>query len=165
MTFKIRRVGHLVLRVKDIERSKRFFQDVLGFPVVGQNERGMVFFSTDVEDNHHMLALMPGTEGAQMPSPDQIGMQHVSFELGSFAELQSAWRRFKEKDVPIRYTVFHGISKSIYFHDPDGNMLEVYVNVPPQEYRKSVSNPYSRYGSIDDELEGTAPQKAGTVAP
>ena len=73
--------------------------------------------------------------------------------------------QFKEKDVPIRYTVFHGISKSIYFHDPDGNMLEVYVNVPPQEYRKSVSNPYSRYGSIDDELEGTAPQKAGTVAP
>jgi catechol 2,3-dioxygenase len=165
MAFKIRRVGHLVLRVKDIERSKRFFQEVLGFPIVGQNERGMVFFSTDVEDNHHMLALMPGKEGAAMPTPDQIGMQHVSFELGSFAELQSAWRTFKEKDVQVRYTVFHGISKSIYFNDPDGNMLEVYVNVPPEEYRKSVPNPYSRYGGIDDELEGTVAQKAGTVAP
>lgn len=165
MTFRIRRVGHLVLRVKDIERSKRFFQDVLGFPVVGQNERGMVFFSTDVEDNHHMVALMPGKEGAAMPTPDQIGMQHVSFELGSFAELQAAWRKFKENDVPIRYTVFHGISKSIYFSDPDGNMLEVYVNVPPEEYRKTVPNPYSRYGAIDDELDGAVPQKAGTVAP
>ena len=66
MAFKIKRVGHLVLRVKDMERSKQFFQDVLGFPVVAQNERGMVFFSTDVEDNHHMLALIPGKEGAQI---------------------------------------------------------------------------------------------------
>lgn len=165
MAFKIRRVGHLVLRVKDIERSKRFFQDVLGFPIVGQNERGMVFFSTDVKDNHHMLALMPGKEGANMPTPDQIGMQHVSFELGTFAELQDAYRTFKEKDVKICYTVFHGISKSVYFNDPDGNMLEVYCNVPEEEYRKSVPNPYSRYGSIDDELEGKTPQKEGSIAP
>ena len=165
MGFKIRRVGHLVLRVKDMERSKRFFQEVLGFPIVAQNERGMVFFSTDVDDNHHMLALMPGKEGAPMPHPEQIGMQHVSFELGSFAELQEAYRRFREQDVKICYTVFHGISKSVYFNDPDGNMLEVYVNVPREEYRKSVPNPYSRYGSIDEELEGRVPQKEGTVAP
>ena len=165
MGFKIRRVGHLVLRVKDMERSKRFFQEVLGFPIVAQNERGMVFFSTDVDDKHHMLALMPGKEGAPMPHPEQIGMQHVSFELGSFAELQEAYRRFREQDVKICYTVFHGISKSVYFNDPDGNMLEVYVNVPREEYRKSVPNPYSRYGSIDEELEGRVPQKEGTVAP
>ena len=165
MTFKVRRVGHLVLRVKDMERSKRFFSDVLRFPVVGQNERGMVFFSTDAADNHHMLALIPAKDGAAMPLPDGVGMQHVSFELGSFAELQEAYRQFKEKGVNIRYTVFHGVSKSVYFSDPDGNMLEVYCNVPPEEYRKSVPNPYSRYGSIEDELEGKIPQKPGTVAP
>jgi len=165
MAFKITRVGHLVLRVKDIERSRRFFEDVLHFPVVAQNERGMVFFSTDVKDNHHMLALIPGKEGATMPSPDHIGMQHVSFELDTFAELQDAYRSFKEKGVNICYTTFHGISKSIYFNDPDGNTLEVYCNVPAEEYRKSVPNPYSRYGSIEEELEGRTPQKEGTVAP
>ena len=165
MAFKIRRVGHLVLRVADMERSRRFFEEVLRFPVVGQNERGMVFFSTDVDDNHHMLALMPAKEGAAMPSPDHVGMQHVSFELGSFAELQEAYRLFKEKGVNVCYTTYHGISKSIYFNDPDGNMLEVYCNVPPEEYRKSVPNPYSRYGGIEDELEGKVPQKPGTVAP
>ncbi|HEY8428259.1 MAG TPA: VOC family protein [Sandaracinaceae bacterium] len=165
MGFRIRRVGHVVLRVKDMERSKRFFQDVLGFPVVATNERGMVFFSTDVDDNHHMLALIPGKEDAPMPHPEQIGMQHVSFELGSFAELQEAYRRFKEMGVKICYTVFHGISKSVYFNDPDGNMLEVYVNVPREEYARSVPNPYSRYGSIEDELEGRVPQREGTVAP
>ena len=165
MTFRIRRVGHLVLRVKDRERSKRFFEEVLSFPVVAENERGMVFFSTDVEDNHHMLAIVQGKEGAAMPTPDHVGMQHVSFELGSFAELQEAYRRFKEKGVTIRYTTYHGVAKSIYFNDPDGNLLEVYCNVPPEEFRKSVPNPYSRYGGIEDELEGKIPQKPGTVAP
>ena len=165
MAFKIKRVGHLVLRAKDVERSRRFFEEVLGLPVVAQNERGMVFFSTDVRDNHHMLALMPAKEGAAMPTPDHVGMQHVSFELGSFAELQDAYRRFKEKGVPIEYTTFHGVTKSVYFYDPDGNRLEVYCNVPEEEYRKSVPNPYSRYGGIEDELEGRVPQKAGSVAP
>ena len=165
MGFKIRRVGHLVLSVKDVARSRHFFEKILGFPVVAQNERGMVFFSTDVKDNHHMLALMQAKEGARMPTPDHVGMQHVSFELGSFAELQDAWRLLKEHGVAIDHTVFHGVSKSVYFFDPDGNRLELYVNVPETEYQKSVPHPYSRYGSIEDELDGKAPQKAGTVAP
>jgi catechol 2,3-dioxygenase len=100
-----------------------------------------------------------------MPSENAVGMHHVSFELGTFAELQEAYRVFKEKGVPIHHTVFHGVSKSVYFKDPDGNVLEVYVNVPEEEYRKSVPNPYSRYGSIEDELDGKIAQKEGSVAP
>ena len=57
------------------------------FPQVGENDRGMLFFSTDVVDNHHMLALREAKPGAAMPEPEQIGMEHVSFELGTFAEL------------------------------------------------------------------------------
>lgn len=165
MTFRVRRVGHLVLRVKDVERSRRFFEEILGFPVVAQNERGMIFFSTDVKDNHHMLAIMQAKEGAAMPTPDHVGMQHLSFELGNFAELQEAYQHFKEKDVKILYTVYHGVAKSVYFNDPDGNVFEVYCNVPEEEYKKSVPHPYSRYGAIDDELSGKIPQKTGTVAP
>src|SRR5262245_11748131 len=167
MAFTIKRVGHLVLRVKDVERSRRFFEEILGFPVVATNQRGMVFFSTDVKNNHHMLALMPAKEGVAvaMPTPDHVGMQHVSFELGSFAELQDAYRVLKGNGVPIDHTVYHGITKSVYFYDPDGNRLELYCNVPAEEYRKSAPNPYSTYGAIEDELEGTIPQKVGTVAP
>ena len=67
--------------------------------------------------------------------------------------------------MKIDHTVFHGITKSVYFFDPDGNRLEVYCNVPKEEYRKSVTQPYSRYGAIEDELEGKVPQREGTVAP
>lgn len=165
MAFKIRRVGHLVLRVKELERSKRFFTEILDLPVVAENERGMVFFSADVKDNHHMLAIMEAKDGATMPTPDHVGMQHLSFELGNFAELQEAYRRFKDNGVNIRYSTYHGVTKSVYFNDPDGNLFEVYCNVPAEEYRKSTPNPYSRYGAIDDELEGKIPQKPGTVAP
>ena len=165
MSFKIKRVGHLVLKVKDLERSRKFFTEVLGFPQVGENDRGMLFFSTDVIDNHHMLALREAKPGAPTPDPEQIGMEHVSFELGTFAELQAAYRKFKEHSVKIRMTVFHGVAKSIYFYDPDGNQLEVYCNVPPEEYRKSVSNPYYNYGAIEDELEGKVAQRPGSVVP
>lgn len=165
MSFKITRVGHLVLKVRDLERSRKFFTEVLGFPQVGENDRGMLFFSTDVNDNHHMLALREARAGAAMPVPEQIGMEHVSFEVATFAELQDVYRKFKQHNVRLHQTIFHGVTKSIYFYDPDGNLLEVYCNVPPEVYRKTVSNPYYNYGHIDDELEGKIPQRPGTEAP
>ncbi len=165
MAIKIKRTGHLVLRVKNLERSKRFFTEILGLPQTGDTGKGMLFFSTDFNSNHHMLAIREAQEGAPMPDPDKhIGMEHVAYELGSFAELQEAYRIFKENDVRIRHTVFHGITKSIYFYDPDGNVLEIYCNVPPDEYNNKVPNPFGFYGSIESELEG-APKKQETVVP
>ena len=165
MAIKIKRTGHLVLRVKDLERSKRFFTEVLGLPQVGDNGKGMLFFSSDVKENHHMLAIRQVPEGAPPLNPQLGGMEHVAYELGSFAELQEAYRIFKENNVKIHMMVYHGIAKSIYFEDPDGNVLEVYCNVPAEEYRKSVPNPYGIWGQIEDELAGKVPQKPDTVAP
>ena len=165
MSFKITRVGHLVLKVKDLERSRKFFTEVLGFPQVGENDRGMLFFSTDVQNNHHMLAIREARPDAPLPDPEQIGMEHVSFEVAGFAQLQAVYHKFKEHDVKLRQMIYHGVAKSIYFYDPDGNLLEVYCNVPPDEYRKTAPNPYYNYGSIEDELAGKIPQKPGTVAP
>ncbi len=165
MPIEIKRTGHLVLRVKDLERSKRFFTEILGLQITGKNDKGMLFFSSDFNANHHMLAIMQAKEEAPMPDPErQVGMVHVAYELPSFAALQEAYRIFKEKGVRIHNTVFHGVTKSVYFFDPDGNELEVYCNVPPEEYKKSAPNPLSWYWSIEDELEG-APQKPGSVAP
>lgn len=165
MPIRIRRTGHLVLRVKDLERSKRFFTEILGLPLVGENAIGMLFFSTDSNENHHMLAIRQAKEDAEMPNQERVGMEHVAYELGSFAELQDAYRVFKENNVKIHHMVFHGVTKSIYFFDPDGNMLEVYCNVPPEVYRQSVPNPFGSFGNIEEELAGETPQRPGTVAP
>ena len=164
MPIEIKRTGHLVLRVKDLERSKRFFTEILGLHLTCDNGR-MLFFSSDFNENHHMLAITQAKEDTIMPEPEkQVGMAHMAYELASFAALQEAYRIFKDKGVKIQSTVFHGATKSIYFLDPDGNELEVYCNVPQDEYKKSVPLPLSWYWSIEDELEG-APQKPGTVAP
>jgi catechol 2,3-dioxygenase len=166
MAIRIKRTGHLVLKVKDLERSRRFFTEVLGLPIVGEApQAGFLFFSPDVKENHHVLAIRQAPEGARMPQADDIGMEHVAYELESFADLQEAYRVLKANNVRFRHVVFHGITKSIYFYDPDGNMLEVYCNVPPDEYKKSVKNPYGLYGDITEELEGKVAQKQGTVAP
>lgn len=166
MALKLVRTGHLVLRVKDMERSKRFFTEVLGLKVVGVNRRDMVFFSSDFDDNHHMLALAEAKDkDLTDPAPDsQLGMEHVAYELESFAALQEAYRTFKENDVIIDHTVWHGVTKSIYFLDPDGNRLEVYCNVPASQYEGAVEYHFGSYGSLEAELEG-APQKPGSVAP
>jgi catechol 2,3-dioxygenase len=165
MPINIKRTGHLVLRVKDLERSKRFFTEILGLQLTGDNGKGMLFFSSDFKTNHHMLAILRAGQGeAPMPEPErQIGMHHVAYELSSFADLREAYRIFKDNGVKIHQCVFHGVTKSIYFHDPDGNILEVYCNVPDEEY-ESMPNPFSWYWSIEEELQG-APQKPGSVAP
>jgi len=151
--------------VKDLERSKQFFTDILGLELTGENDKGMLFFSSDFNANHHMLAILQAKPGeAQQPDPQrQIGMHHVAYELASFADLREAYRIFNENGVKIHQCVFHGVTKSIYFLDPDGNQLEVYCNVPNEEYA-SVPNPFSWYWSIEDELRGS-PQKPGSVAP
>ena len=95
-----------------------------------------------------------------MPEPKK----QVAYELASFAKLQETYRTSKKHGVKTHHTVFHGITKSIYIFDPDGNLLKVYCNVPPEEYNKSVPNPFSWYHSIKEELQG-APQEPVTVAP
>jgi catechol-2,3-dioxygenase len=81
------------------------------------------------------------------------------------SELQEAYNVIKERGVKIRHAVFHGVTKSVYFYAPDGNMFELYCNVPPEKYRKSTTNPYGAGTDIDDELRGAVPQRPGTVAP
>ena len=68
---KIKRVGHLVLKVKDLERSRKFFTEVLGFPQVGENDRGMLFFRTDAVDAHHMRALREAKPSTRCRNPNK----------------------------------------------------------------------------------------------
>jgi catechol 2,3-dioxygenase len=123
-----RKVGHVVLRVRDLERSERFFTEVLGFEVVTRldNPHG-VFFTLGVQ--HHDLAVLEVPKEAEAASANQVGLHHVALQVGSLAELEEAYRTLKEHGANITRTIDHLITKSIYFTDPDGNGFELYCDV------------------------------------
>lgn len=124
---KIKSLGHVVLRVADLERAERFYGGLLGLPLCARLDRPdakMAFFSLG---NHHDFAIMEvgGTGNAGRGGP---GLDHVAFNIGSgLDELREAKAVLDAAGIPTR-AVDHEVSASLYFQDPDGNGVEVYVD-------------------------------------
>ena len=125
---KIQSLGHVVLRVADRQRSEKFYRDVLGLPVCARfDEQGikMAFFSLG---NHHDLAISEVGEGTA-PAADSPGLDHVAFCIGtSLEQLKEAKVHLEAAGLDLD-PVDHEVTKSLYFNDPDGNGIEVYVDV------------------------------------
>lgn len=123
-----KKVGHVVLKVRDIERAERFYTEVLGFEVVTRLKRPRgVFFS--LGEQHHDIAVLEVPPDAEVVKENQVGLHHVALQVSSFAELQECYRTLKAHEVTITGTIDHAITKSIYFVDPDGNGFELYCDV------------------------------------
>ena len=131
---KPKRLGHIVLRVRDLGRSEEFYSQVLGLRVTGRAGDEMVFFSST--DDHHDLAIAKIAEDAPGPDPNRVGLYHFAYQLGSFEELKEAYRFLNKKGVKIAGMGDHGVTKSLYFLDPDGNEIEVYCDAPEYQNRK-----------------------------
>ena len=128
------RIGHAVIKVRDLDRSRKFYTEVLGMQVMKDvSEIRAVFLANNGRD-HHELALFEIGFEAEAPNPKAVGLLHIAFRLRSEDELQAAYAELKEKGVPVRFTVNHGVTKSVYFEDPDGYELEVYCDNHPEEY-------------------------------
>ena len=117
---KPKQLGHLVLRVRDVERSEKFYADVLGLGTTTKREGIMVFMSAGAEASHE-LALMSVGSDAPGPEKNRVGLYHFAWEMESFADLQQLYKEMKSKDVNIGGIGDHGISIGGYFFDPDGN--------------------------------------------
>ena len=122
-----RKLGHVVLKVRDAQQAKDFYTRVLGLQVAYEDrQRGAVFLSFGTE--HHELALFQLATG-EPPEAAQPGLHHMAWQLGSFAELQAAYRELAELGIPVEATVEHNVTRSVYFFDPDGNRVELYCDV------------------------------------
>ena len=123
----IRKLGHIVLTVKEIERSQRFWQEIMGFKVSDVNERGMVFLRCGPD--HHTVALAQATDGGELPNQGQVGFNHAAFEVGSVAELFEIRDFLRARGVPILYEGRRGPGSNpgIEFLDPDGYQFEIYA--------------------------------------
>jgi catechol-2,3-dioxygenase len=122
-----RKLGHVVLSVRDAEKSRDFYTRALGLKVAHEDlERGTVFLSFGRE--HHDLALFQTATG-ESPQPTQPGLHHMAWQLGSFEELRAAYRELQAMGMTVESTVEHNVTRSIYFPDPDGNRVELYCDM------------------------------------
>ncbi len=126
---KIRSLGHVVLRVKDCDRAECFYGGLLGLPVCARLDRGglkMAFFSLG---NHHDFAVMEVSGEGSSHSETAVGLHHVAFNIGTtLGELREAKENLDAAGIATT-PVDHDVTKSLYFADPDGNGVEVYVDV------------------------------------
>lgn len=125
---KVESLGHVVLKVSDLERSEQFYNGLLGMPVCARlTEEGMkmTFFSLG---NHHDLAIAE-VSGEEVAAGDQaVGLHHVAFCIGdSLDQLVDAKAHLEAAGVKAN-PVDHEVTKSLYFSDPDGNNVELYVD-------------------------------------
>lgn len=120
-------IGHIVLNVSDVERSTRFYTDIVGFELARMRpDRSGAFLTCGIV--HHNLALFKAPAGAEPAKKGQIGLNHFAFQVDDYKALQAAHERLTSANAVIDHIVDHGMTRSVYFLDPDGLMMELYCN-------------------------------------
>ena len=123
----LKRLQHLVLWVSNVERSVRFYRDVLGFEVRRQSPQAAFLIIPGTADDHHLgLFQQPGVT---RPDERAARMYHAAWEVGDLADLARARRRLIEAGALVGQSD-HGTSLSLYAKDPDGLEFEIFWTVP-----------------------------------
>jgi catechol 2,3-dioxygenase len=128
---QLQRLGHVLLRVADLERSKKFYTTLLGFEVVEEDpQHGGVFMTLGTDG--HTLDLFPAPDPTAVPaaSRERAGVHHIAFQVDSENALRDAYFTLEDAGVEVVRAIDHVSQKSIYFDDPDGNRLEIYYELP-----------------------------------
>jgi catechol 2,3-dioxygenase len=129
-------IGHVHLKVSDIDRALGFYRDVLGFDVTQRLGDEAAFLSAG--GYHHHLGLNTWeSRGGSPPPPGTTGLYHVAIRYPDRASLGDALRRLAEAGIPVSGATDHGVSEAIYLRDPDGNGIELYRDRPSEEWPRS----------------------------
>ena len=129
---RIKKIGHVVYKVSDLERSVTFWKDIMGFKESDRNEHGMVFLRNAAD--HHTIALVKAESDAELPDPNdrkQLGLHHFAMEVGSMDELFQIREFLKSKGIAITAEGRRGpgANPGVEFQDPDGYQLECYADM------------------------------------
>jgi catechol 2,3-dioxygenase len=126
------RIGHVHLKVADIDRALAFYRGVLGFQVT-QQWPGAAFMAAG--DYHHHIAVNTWESlGAEPPPPGTTGLFHLAILYPTRAKLADALRRVTEAGIPLDGAADHGVSEALYLRDPDNNGVELYWDKPKEQW-------------------------------
>jgi catechol 2,3-dioxygenase len=130
-------IGHVHLKVADIQRSLGFYVGVLGFEVMQRWGTSAAFISSG--DYHHHIGLNTWESlGGQAPAPGTTGLYHLAILYPDRANLGEALRRVREAGIPLDGASDHGVSEALYLRDPDGNGVELYRDRPREEWPRAA---------------------------
>src|SRR5215471_20882021 len=124
---------HVNIYVRNAERSKQWYEDLLGLHTYEYRPGWAAFMSADTEQSHEVALMQLGPD-APLQQKGQVGLNHLAWRLESLDDLKDFYRRCKEKGQPIERIADHGISLGIYMRDPDGNGVEVFYEMPRAEW-------------------------------
>ena len=139
--FTLKRLGHVVIKVRSLERSEQFYAGVLGLRVTGRIPGLMTFLSSPGGDSHDLALFAVGPE-AESPKPDQIGLYHFAYQVPSHEALESAYHHVKAHGVKLLSAVNHGTNESLYLEDPDGHTVELTYELPREEW-EHLEHPFA----------------------
>jgi catechol-2,3-dioxygenase len=130
----VRRLNHAVLYVRDARRSAAFYRDALDFEVVTEVGNGAaVFMRASGTENHHDLGLFSLGADAPSPQPGRVGLYHLAWQVESIHDLAESAAQLSKLGALVGASD-HGVSKSLYAKDPDGNEFEVMWEVPRSDW-------------------------------
>ena len=129
-------VGHVHLKVADLERALGFYCGVLGFEIRQRWGTEAAFISAGGYHHHVGLNTWESRDGSP-PPPGATGLYHVAFLYPSRAALAGALRRLIAANVPLDGASDHGVSEALYLRDPDDNGVELYRDRPPEDWPRA----------------------------
>jgi len=138
MGYRPRQLGHVNIFVRNAERSRDWYEDLLGLHTQGFFPGRAAFMSSDL-GNSHEIALTEVGEDAPAVQRGQIGLNHMAWYMESLDDLAEIYNRIKERNIDIERVSDHGHAIGIYIHDPDGNGVEISYEMPATEWGNDPS--------------------------
>lgn len=143
------RIGHVHLKVADLDRAIAFYSGVLGFELTQRYGPQAAFLSAG--GYHHHIGLNTWeSAGGTPPPPGHTGLYHTAFLYPDRASLADALRRVLAAGIPLDGAADHGVSEAIYLRDPDGNGVELYRDRPESEWPRDQSGQLAMVNSRFD---------------
>ena len=163
-------IGHVHLKVADLERAIAFYSGVLGFDITTRMGAQAAFLSAGGYHHHIGLNTWESRNG-QPPAPGTTGLYHVAIRYPDRAALGQALRRLVDAQVPLEGASDHGVSEALYLRDPDGNGIELYWDRPRDQWPHDADGSlqmYTRRLDVDallEEARQPKPPNSAALAP